>query len=172
MLKRYPDNPYQTDIRAAFYSFLTEKYSGKPSLFVKEALEEVRRQIKEKYSHHEEIEDALKGLNEFLDKEYSGSSTQFILEALEQVEILLRGGRQNYYALLRVSPEASTEEIHAAYRSVSKEYHPDRHLGDENMEKLFKNILTAYEVLSDPDKRAIYDRFGVAGFWKIPVELE
>lgn len=65
-----------------------------------------------------------------------------------------------FYALLEVSRDAGTDELKRAYRKKAMEYHPDRHGGDKEKEKLFKEINEAYATLSDPQKRAHYDRFG------------
>jgi len=69
----------------------------------------------------------------------------------------------DYYAVLGVSRDASPEEIKKAYRRAAIRYHPDRNPGDADAEVRFKQCAEAYEVLSDPDKRARYDRFGKAG---------
>lgn len=81
---------------------------------------------------------------------------------------------EDYYAFLNVSREATKEEINNAYRSLSRVYHPDKHLDPENKEKaeiLFNKTKKAYEVLSDPHRRAIYDNLGVKGLetegWEI-----
>jgi curved DNA-binding protein CbpA len=65
---------------------------------------------------------------------------------------------KDYYAILGVSREATQEEIKQAYRRLAREYHPDRHPGDKAIEERFKEINEAYAVLSDPEKRARYDR--------------
>jgi molecular chaperone DnaJ len=69
----------------------------------------------------------------------------------------------DYYAVLGVDRDASEDEIKRAYRKLAMEHHPDRNNGDKTAEARFKEVTEAYEVLRDPQKRAHYDRFGVAG---------
>jgi molecular chaperone DnaJ len=64
---------------------------------------------------------------------------------------------ENLYNILGVSPNATTEEIKKAYRVLAMRHHPDRNL-DENSEARFNAIKTAYELLSDPQKRAEYNQ--------------
>jgi molecular chaperone DnaJ len=71
---------------------------------------------------------------------------------------------QDYYELLGVSRGADLHTIKAAYRRLAKEHHPDRHNGCTEKEAHFKAISEAYVCLSDPQKRAAYDRFGKAAF--------
>lgn len=71
---------------------------------------------------------------------------------------------EDYYEILGVSRDASPEEIKRAFRRLAKEYHPDVYKGDKKeAERRFRKIAEAYEVLSDPVKRAQYDRFGHVG---------
>jgi len=69
---------------------------------------------------------------------------------------------KDYYQVLGVSRGASTEEIRKAYRKLAMQYHPDRNPDDKGAEERFKEINEAYQVLSDPQKRAHYDRVGSA----------
>jgi molecular chaperone DnaJ len=71
--------------------------------------------------------------------------------------------KRDYYEILGVSKDASAEEVKKAYRKVAMQYHPDRNPGDKSAEEKFKEAAEAYEVLSDADKKAQYDRFGHAG---------
>ncbi len=72
--------------------------------------------------------------------------------------------KTDYYDILGISKEASTDEIKKAYRKQALEWHPDRHKDDkEAAEKRFKEINEAYQVLSDPQKRATFDQYGTAG---------
>jgi molecular chaperone DnaJ len=71
--------------------------------------------------------------------------------------------KRDYYEVLAVSRQCTPAELKTAYRKLALQYHPDRNPGDTQAEDLFKEASEAYEVLSDPDKRARYDRFGHAG---------
>ncbi|GBN47263.1 DnaJ subfamily C member 11 [Araneus ventricosus] len=81
---------------------------------------------------------------------------------------------EDYYAFLNLSKDATPEEITNAYRRLSRLYHPDKHRDPDqkkNAEILFNKTKIAYEVLSDPHQRAIYDTLGVQGLqtegWQI-----
>lgn len=69
----------------------------------------------------------------------------------------------DYYTVLGVGRSASEAEIKKAYRSLARKYHPDINPGDKEAERKFKEINEAYEVLSDPQKKAQYDQFGRVG---------
>jgi molecular chaperone DnaJ len=72
--------------------------------------------------------------------------------------------KRDYYELLGVGKDADAETIKKAYRKLAVKYHPDKNPGDASAEERFKEIGEAYEVLSDPEKRSAYDRFGHAAF--------
>jgi molecular chaperone DnaJ len=72
-------------------------------------------------------------------------------------------GKRDYYDVLSVSRNASEQEIKSAYRKLALQYHPDRNPGNREAEERFKEAAEAYSVLSDPQKRVNYDRFGHAG---------
>src|SRR3954468_20757836 len=72
--------------------------------------------------------------------------------------------KRDFYEILGVGKTASAEEIKKAYRKVAMQFHPDRNPGDKVAEEKFKEAAEAYEILSDADKRAQYDRFGHQAF--------
>lgn len=69
----------------------------------------------------------------------------------------------DYYARLGVPKTASDDEVKKAYRRLAMQYHPDRNNGSKEAEEKFKDITEAYDVLRNPEKRAVYDRYGEAG---------
>ena len=76
--------------------------------------------------------------------------------------------KRDYYEVLGVSKTVTTVELKKAYRKVAMKYHPDRNPDDRAAEEKFKEAAEAYEVLTDPQKRARYDRFGHAGMGQGP----
>lgn len=72
--------------------------------------------------------------------------------------------KRDFYEILGVSKSASADEIKKAYRKVAMQFHPDRNPGDKSAEDKFKEAAEAYEILSDADKKAKYDRYGHAAF--------
>ena len=68
--------------------------------------------------------------------------------------------KRDYYEVLSVAKNASADEIKSAYRKLALQYHPDRNQGNPEAEEKFKEATEAYEILSDADKRARYDRYG------------
>lgn len=71
--------------------------------------------------------------------------------------------KADYYEVLGVSRECNDQELKTAYRKLAMQHHPDRNPDDPSAEEKFKEASEAYQVLSDPDKRAAYDRYGHAG---------
>jgi len=72
--------------------------------------------------------------------------------------------KRDFYEILGVGKNSTADEIKKAYRKVAMQFHPDRNPGDHTAEDKFKEAAEAYEILSDPDKRAQYDRFGHNAF--------
>lgn len=72
--------------------------------------------------------------------------------------------KQDFYEILGIQKGASAAEIKKAYRKMAVKYHPDKNPGDSEAEEMFKKAAEAYEVLSDPDKKAKYDQFGHQAF--------
>src|SRR5262245_52185066 len=71
--------------------------------------------------------------------------------------------KRDYYEVLGVERNVSPQELKSAYRKVALQFHPDRNPGNKDAEEKFKEATEAYEILSDSDKRARYDRFGHGG---------
>lgn len=70
---------------------------------------------------------------------------------------------QDYYSILGLGKDASDKDVKSAYRQLSKKYHPDKNPGDDSAHQKFIEVGEAYEVLSDPEKREIFDNFGADG---------
>src|SRR3954453_15613621 len=71
--------------------------------------------------------------------------------------------KRDYYEVLGIERHAEVNEIKKAYRRLAMDHHPDRNPGDHKAEERFKELAEAYQVLSDPEKRQLYDRFGHDG---------
>ena len=76
----------------------------------------------------------------------------------------LMGEKRDYYAVLGVDRDAEGSRIKKAYRKLAKKYHPDTSAGNAQAEEKFREVTEDYEILSDPEKRKLYDRFGHAAF--------
>ena len=79
-------------------------------------------------------------------------------------EELMADTKRDYYEVLGVDKNADDATIKKAYRTLAKKYHPDMNPGDKEAEAKFKEVNEAYDVLSDPDKKAKYDQYGHAAF--------
>ncbi|PSW05034.1 molecular chaperone DnaJ, partial [Photobacterium rosenbergii] len=72
--------------------------------------------------------------------------------------------KRDFYEVLGVSRDASERDIKKAYKRLAMKFHPDRNQGDEQAAEKFKEVKTAYEILTDPQKKAAYDQYGHAAF--------
>jgi DnaJ-class molecular chaperone with C-terminal Zn finger domain len=80
--------------------------------------------------------------------------------------------KASYYDILNISSDASMEQIKSAYKKLAVKWHPDKHTNNkEEAEQKFKEILTAYQVLSDPEKRELYDKYGEEGLERGEVDI-
>src|ERR1700686_4882762 len=68
--------------------------------------------------------------------------------------------KHDYYETLGVPRKSDTDEIRKAYRKLARKFHPDLNPGDKSAEDRFKNVQEAYDILSDPKKRQMYDQYG------------
>ena len=71
---------------------------------------------------------------------------------------------RDYYEVLGVARGASADQIKKAYRGLARKHHPDANPGDKTAEAKFKEVQNAYDILSDPEKKARFDQFGHAAF--------
>src|SRR5262250_119890 len=86
---------------------------------------------------------------------------------------MAKGTQRDYYEVLGVSKTASVEEIKGSYRKAALKWHPDRHPADkEEAEVNFRECTEAYSVLSDPEKRQVYDTYGHAGLSSSPGRMD
>ena len=72
--------------------------------------------------------------------------------------------KRDLYEVLGISKTADEKTIKKAYRKLAKKYHPDMNPGDKTAEQKFKEATDAYNILSDPEKRKLYDQYGHAAF--------
>ena len=72
--------------------------------------------------------------------------------------------KRDLYEVLGISKTADEKAIKKAYRKLAKKYHPDMNPGDKTAEQKFKEATDAYNILSDPEKRKLYDQYGHAAF--------
>ena len=80
------------------------------------------------------------------------------------------GTKRDYYEILGIEKNADAGKIKSAYRKLAKKYHPDTNSGDAVAEQKFKEVTEAYNVLSDPEKKKLYDQFGHAGLDGSPTD--
>ena len=72
--------------------------------------------------------------------------------------------KRDYYEVLGIDKTADPATIKKAYRKLAKKYHPDSNVGNEAAAEKFKEVNEAYDILSDPEKKKLYDQFGHAAF--------
>ncbi len=85
------------------------------------------------------------------------------MKTLQKDTIEMADNKRDYYEVLGLQKGASEDEIKSAFRKMAMKYHPDRNPDDKTAEEKFKEVNEAYSVLSDPDKKSKYDKFGFAG---------
>ena len=88
-------------------------------------------------------------------------SNEFISQ-YEESEVTSMGAKRDYYEVLGINRSADKDTIKKAYRKMAKKYHPDSNAGNADAEEKFKEVTEAYNVLSDPEKKKLYDQFGLA----------
>ena len=81
------------------------------------------------------------------------------------------GTKRDYYEILGIEKNADAGKIKSAYRKLAKKYHPDTNSGDAVAEQKFKEVTEAYNVLSDPEKKKLYDKFGPVSYTHLPVSV-
>ena len=79
-------------------------------------------------------------------------------------KVTAMAAKRDYYEILGIDKNADDNTIKKAYRKLAKKYHPDQNAGNAQAERQFKEVTEAYSVLSDPEKKKIYDQFGHAAF--------
>ena len=94
---------------------------------------------------------------------FSQSCILFVVNVLFALTIVSAQPGTEYYKVLGIERDASASQIKRAFRKLSLKYHPDKNKGSEEATVMFQKISKAYEVISDPDKRAIYDVDGEKG---------
>ena len=80
------------------------------------------------------------------------------------MKVIIMAAKRDYYEVLGIDRNADESAIKKAYRKLAKKYHPDSNAGNPAAEQKFKEVTEAYTVLSDPEKRKMYDQFGHAAF--------
>ena len=79
-------------------------------------------------------------------------------------KVTAMAAKRDYYEILGIDKNADDNTIKKAYRKLAKKYHPDQNAGNAQAERQFKEVTEAYSVLSDPEKKKLYDQFGHAAF--------
>eukprot|EP00871_Galdieria_phlegrea_P003557 jgi/Galph1/4201/GphlegSOOS_G2876.1 len=107
---------------------------------------------------------SLNGVVSFLHKTHKKSPDEYVPKQYQKIKYLelIRCQEEDYYSILGVERNASTDEIKKAFRRLARRYHPDVNK-EPNAKQAFQKLSEAYEVLSDPQMRSRYDQFGMAG---------